>query len=137
MQQFVRWALTAFVLFVGSSAKAATILLNAILTGGQVIDPTGSQATGNASVVLDRTDQIMQVTLGYQALFPGGFLVAVDIHCCVQPDGVIPGNLIVALTMPNVPAVPTGTYVSTPLDLNMSVFNPAFVTAEGGLVQAR
>jgi hypothetical protein len=120
-----------------ASGANADILLTASLNGANVIDPTSSNATGSASVVFDPAGHTLFVTLGYQGLFPPVF--AVHIHCCVVPLGSIPGNLIVATTMPDFPSSPSsGVYVSTLFDLNMGTFyNGAFVVAVGGVTQAR
>jgi len=63
--------------------------------------------------------------------------VAAHIHCC-QPFGT---NAGVATTVPAFPGFPlgvtSGTYSSAVFDLTQSlIYNPAFVTLQGGLAQA-
>jgi len=88
--------------------------------------------------VLDPTAQTLQVIASFFGLTTPD--TAAHIHCCA-PLGT---NAGVATTVPAVPAFPgfplgvtQGTYLSPLFDLTQPpIYNPAFVTLEGGLSQA-
>ena len=116
-------------------AHAVPITFNATLTQANEVPPTGSPATGLATVVLDPTAQTLQVNATFSGLTSND--VAAHIHCCA-PLGT---NAGVATTVPAFPGFPlgvtSGTYSSVVFDLTQStIYNPAFVTLEGGLPQA-
>jgi hypothetical protein len=84
---------------------------------------------------LDPTAQTLQVSATFSGLTSND--VAAHIHCCA-PLGT---NAGVATTVPAFPGFPlgvtSGTYSSAVFDLTMpTIYNPAFVTAQGGLPQA-
>jgi hypothetical protein len=94
-----------------------------------------SQGTGFATVVLDPTAQTLQINVTFSGLTSND--VAAHIHCCT-PLG---SNTGVATTVPAFPGFPlgvtSGSYQSVVFDLTQpTIYNPAFVTARGGLPQA-
>ena len=94
-----------------------------------------SQGTGFATVVLDPTAQTLQINATFSGLTSND--VAAHIHCCT-PLG---SNTGVATTVPAFPGFPlgvtSGSYQSVVFDLTQPlIYNPAFVTARGGLPQA-
>ena len=94
-----------------------------------------SPATGTATVILDPTAQTLQVNATFSGLTSNDIMA--HIHCCA-PLGT---NVGVATTVPAFPGFPlnvtSGTYSSVVFDLTQSlIYNPAFVTLEGGLPQA-
>src|SRR5881409_2960099 len=94
-----------------------------------------SQGTGFATVVLDPTAQTLQLNVTFSGLTSND--VAAHIHCCA-PLGT---NAGVATTVPAFPLFPlgvtSGSYSSAVFDLTQStIYNPAFVTLQGGLIQA-
>ena len=94
-----------------------------------------STATGLATVILDPTAQTLQVNATFSGLTSPD--QAAHIHCCA-PLGT---NAGVATTVPAFPGFPlnvlSGTYTSAVFDLTQPlIYNPAFVTAQGGLSQA-
>jgi CHRD domain-containing protein/PEP-CTERM motif-containing protein len=94
-----------------------------------------STATGLATVILDPTAQTLQVNTTFSGLT--SLDQAAHIHCCA-PLGT---NAGVATTVPAFPDFPlnvlSGTYTSAVFDLTQPlIYNPAFVTAQGGLSQA-
>jgi hypothetical protein len=99
------------------------------------VPPTSSTGTGFATVVLDPTAQTLQVSATFSGLTTND--VAAHIHCCA-PLGT---NVGVATTVPAFPGFPlgvtSGTYGPMTFDLTQPlIYNPAFVTLEGGLAQA-
>ncbi len=118
-------------------ANAIPITFIANLTQANEVPPTGSPATGLATVVLDPTAQTLQVNATFSGLTSND--VAAHIHCCLASP-FLPGvNVGVATTMPaflGFPlGVPSGTYSSAVFDLTTAaIYNPAFVTLEGGTI---
>ena len=67
--------------------------------------------------------------------------IMAHIHCCLPSPFATGVNVGVATTVPAFPGFPlgvtSGTYSSVVFDLTQStIYNPAFVTLEGGLAQA-
>jgi CHRD domain/PEP-CTERM motif len=97
--------------------------------------PNNSPGTGLATVILDPVAQTLQVNATFSGLTSNA--VAAHIHCCA-PFGT---NAGVATAVPAFPGFPlggtSGTYSSAVFDLTQpTIYNPAFVTLEGGLAQA-
>ncbi len=117
------------------AAHADPITFIANLSGANEVPPVASGGTGLATIVLDPTAQTLQVNATFSGLT--SLDVAAHIHCCA-PLGT---NVGVATTVPAFPGFPlmvtSGTYSSVVFDLTQSlIYNPAFVTLEGGLPQA-
>jgi hypothetical protein len=117
-------------------ANAIPMTFVASLSGANEIPPVVTPGTGQATVILDPTANTLRVEVTFSGLTSG--TTASHIHCCV-PSGA-PGNLLVATTTPTFAGFPLGvtfgTYDNT-LNLTLaSSYNPAFVTAEGGIPQA-
>jgi len=131
--------LMAILLLQVPATQAAPITFVATLSGAAEIPPSGSPGTGQATVVFDPTANTLEVQVSFSGLTSG--TTASHIHCCVPAaPPALPGNLLVATTTPTFPGFPlgvtSGTYDHT-LDLtSASSYNPAFVTAEGGIPQA-
>jgi len=118
-----------------SAAHATPITFAFALSGANEVPPRASPATGFASIVLDPTAQTLQVNVSFSGLTSPD--VGAHIHCCA-PLGT---NVGVATTVPAFPGFPlnvtSGIYTSVVFDLTQSlIYNPAFVTLEGGLPQA-
>ena len=127
--------LTAALTLPMPTAHAIPMTFVANLTQANEVPPTGSPATGLATVVLDPTAQTIQINATFSGLTSND--VAAHIHCCA-PLGT---NAGVATTVPAFPGFPlgvtSGTYSSVVFDLTQStIYNPAFITLEGGLPQA-
>jgi CHRD domain-containing protein len=91
--------------------------------------------TGLATIVLDPTAETLQVNATFSGLTSNTTMA--HIHCCA-PLGT---NAGVATTVPAFDGFPlggtSGTFSSAVFDLTQSsIYNPAFVTLEGGLAQA-
>lgn len=117
------------------TAHAIPMTFVANLTQANEVPPTGSPATGLATVILDPTAQTIQINATFSGLTSN--VTAAHIHCCA-PLGT---NAGVATTLPAFPGFPlgvtSGTFSSAVFDLTQPlIYNPAFVTLEGGLAQA-
>jgi hypothetical protein len=117
------------------AAQATPMTFVGNLSGANEVPPVASPGTGLATVILDPTAQTLQVNATFSGLTSND--VAAHIHCCA-PLGT---NVGVATTVPAFPGFPlgvtSGTYNSVVFDLTQStIYNPAFVTLEGGLAQA-
>jgi hypothetical protein len=131
--------LIAITLLQAPAAQAAPITLAATLSGAAEIPSNNSPGAGQATVVLDPTANTLHVQVSFSGLTSG--TTASHIHCCVPAaPPALPGNLLVATTTPTFPDFPLGATSGTYdhiLDLTLSSsYNPAFVTAEGGVPQA-
>jgi hypothetical protein len=117
---------------------AATTVLFANLSQANEVPATGSPGTGTATVTLDTSAQTLHVVESFGGL--GSNTTASHIHCCLASP-FLPGvNVGVATTTPTFPGFPLGVTSGTYdmiFDLTLaSSYNPAFVTAQGGLPQA-
>ena len=108
---------------------------SAVLTGSAEIPPNASPATGTALITVDFDLLTMQVEASFAGLL--GTTTASHIHCCLPTAS---GNVGVATTLPTFTGFPlgvsAGTYDHT-FDMALaSSYNPAFVTAQGGIANA-
>jgi hypothetical protein len=127
---------TALMLLV-PAAYAIPVTFVGNLTGANEVPlpPVPSSATGLATVVLDAAAQTLQINATFSGLTSN--TNAAHIHCCA-PLGT---NAGVATTVPAFPGFPlgvtSGTFTSAVFDLTQpTIYNPAFVTLQGGLTQA-
>jgi CHRD domain len=119
------------------AAHAIPITFVANLSAANEVPPpvVVSPGTGLATIVLDPTAHTLQINATFSDLTTP--TVAAHIHCCA-PLGT---NAGVTTTIPAFPGFPlgvtSGTYSSDVFDLTQPlIYNPAFVTAQGGLAQA-
>lgn len=117
-------------------ASATIVTFSTDLDGITEIPPNASPATGDALITVDLDIFTMQV----QATFAGliGTTTAAHIHCCTATPGA--SNVGVATNLPSFTGFPlgvtSGTYDHT-FDMALaSSWNPAFVTAQGGISNA-
>jgi CHRD domain/PEP-CTERM motif len=115
------------------------------LTGANEIPPSGSSATGFATVVLDPTAQTIQINVTFAGLTTPA--TAAHIHCCLASP-FAPVNVGVATTVPAFPGFPvppnipppgvtSGDYHSAILSLlDAGTYNPAFVAMFPGGIPA-
>ena len=130
--------LAAALILPAPAAHADPMTFIANLSGANENPANASQGTGLATIVLDPVAQTLQVNATFSGL--GSNDTMAHIHCCEA----VPGanlNIGVATTVPAFPGFPlgvtSGTYSSAVFDLTQSlIYNPAFVTLEGGLPQA-
>src|SRR6266404_784205 len=125
------------------AAHAIPMTFVANLTQANEVPPTGSPATGLATVVLDPTAQTIQVNATFSGLTSND--VAAHIHCCLASPFLTGVNVGVATTVPAFPLFPlgvtSGTYSSAVFDLTQSlIYNTppitGFVALQGGIPQA-
>jgi hypothetical protein len=109
-------------------------VFTAALDGPSQNPPVASQGTGNAIVTWDTLTNQMSVNVSFTGLTTPN--TAAHIHCCIAP----PGNTGVATTVPTFTGFPggvtAGTYSHTFDMTAASSYNPAFVTANGGVAGA-
>src|SRR5712672_577744 len=117
------------------AAHATPMTFVGNLSGANEVPPVASPGTGLATVILDPTAQTLQVNATFSGLTSND--VAAHIHCCA-PLGTNVGGATTVPAFPGFPlGVTSGTYNSVVFDLTQStIYNPAFVTLEGGLAQA-
>jgi hypothetical protein len=128
----------AALLWPALATYAAPLTFIGTLTGANEIPPVASPGTGQVTVVLDPVAQTLQITVTFSGLTSP--TTAAHIHCCL-PSPLAATNVGVATTVPAFPGFPlgvtAGTYSSPVFDLTQPlIYNPAFVTAQGGLAQA-
>lgn len=112
-----------------STASQAAIF-STQLAGSNESPANTSPATGSATVNFDLATHLLSIETSFSGLT--GNTVAAHIHCCVAP----PGNTIVATQVPTFSGFPSGatsgTYSNTFNTLDLTSWNQAFVTANGG-----
>ena len=118
-------------------AAASLIRYEASLSGAAEATPNDSPGTGTALVDYDSVFETLRVQVTFSGLT--GLTTAAHIHCCTAlPDA---GTAGVATTTPNFLGFPIGVTAGIydiTLDLTSAgSFNPAFVTAQGGVDGAR
>ena len=132
-------ALAAAMLVAAPLADAALIHFNVNLIGSNEVPPSGSLATGVASLDLDTTAQTLTGHIVFSGLTSN--TTAAHIHCCLASPFLTGVNVGVATVVPAFPGFPLGVTSGTDdfvLDLSSaSAYNPAFVTAQGGLANAK
>jgi hypothetical protein len=124
------------------AANAIPITFTADLSAANEVQdpPVVSPGTGLATVVLDPTAHTIQISATFSGLL--ALTTAAHIHCCA-PVG---ANAGVATTVPAFPGFPivatgmgvtSGNYSSEVFDLREPlIYNPMFVTNQGGLANA-
>jgi hypothetical protein len=132
-------ALAAAMLVAAPLADAALIHFNVNLIGSNEVPPSGSLGTGVASLDLDTTAQTLTGHIAFSGLTSN--TTAAHIHCCLASPFLTGVNVGVATVVPAFPNFPLGVMSGTDdfvLDLSSaSAYNPAFVTAQGGLANAK
>jgi hypothetical protein len=118
------------------SAQTAPISYFAYLSGVNEAPPNSSPGTGLAHVTIDVVANLMHVDVSFEGLTVGN--TAAHIHCCTT--GPFTGTAGVATSVPTFIGFPTGAtsgFYSNNFDLTLALsYNPAFVTAQGGIAQA-
>lgn len=131
MRRTLKACVTAAALFAcAGSAHALTYFTT--LSGPDESPPNSSPATGAALVIIDETTDIMDVEVAFSGLL--GTTTASHIHCCTAVADT--GTAGVATEVPFFDSFPigvmSGSYVHLFDLLDLTSYNPAFVTAHGG-----
>jgi hypothetical protein len=111
---------------IGTTLEATPITYTASLNGIQTVPPTGSLATGLATITVDSATHLLTFDISWSNLAanPSGL----HIHCCA-PIGT---NGMLAINFQGFPAATSGVYVQI-ADLTVStLYNAAFLAAHGG-----
>ena len=108
----------------------------ATLSGANENPPNASPGTGLATIVLDPTAQTLTISAMFSGLTSNDTMA--HIHCCAAAP-LDNTNIGVATTVPAFPGFPlgmtSGTYGPMTFDLTASlIYNPAFVTMQGGTI---
>lgn len=123
-------------LLLASSANAAILQYGGALSGANESPPVASPGSGTAIVTIDTVAQTMRVQVNFIGLTSGN--TAAHIHCCLATP--FTGNTGVATITPTFTGFPTGAVAGSYDHLfsltDAGTYNPAFVTAQGGLAQA-
>ena len=135
--------LAAALMLPAPAARAITMDFGGILSGANENPPNGSPGGGVVTVQLDTTAQTISILAAFFGLTTPD--AAAHIHCCQT----VPGtnmNVGVATTIPTFGAlggnpefplgVLFGTYNQTFSLLDSTFYNPAFVSANGGVAGA-
>jgi hypothetical protein len=131
-------ALIALMMLWVPAAHASPITFTAVLSGANENPANNSTATGLATIVLDPTAQTLTISATYSGL--GSNATMAHIHCCASAP-FNNTNIGVATIPPAFPGftlgMTSGTYGPMTFDLTLpGIYNPSFVTAQGGLAQA-
>jgi len=136
MKNALAVALFMSVVFLAApQTKADPLVFTATLSGGAESPPNGSPGTGIARVTIDPIAHTMRV----EVTFAG--LVAPNTAAHIHAPLAVPftGTAGVATTTPTFTGFPAGTAGSYDHTFDMTLassYNPAFVTAQGGLANA-
>jgi len=129
--------LAAAMLVAAPSARATLIFIHVDLRPTNEVPPTASNGTGFADLLLDTVAQTLQGHIVFSGLTSN--TTAAHIHCCLASP-FQSANVGVATLVPAFPGFPLGVTSGVDdfiLDLSSaSAYNPAFVTAQGGLANA-
>ena len=124
------------VLLAAPPTHASVFTFHAVLTGAQEVIPNGSPGIGSATVSLDEVAHLLTIDVSFADLTD--VTTAAHIHCCTAVPGT--GGAGVATTTPFFPGFPigvtSGSYFHIFNTMDPASFNPAFITASGGLAQA-
>jgi CHRD domain len=124
----------ALVLLINSAAFASPITFNAVLNAANEFPPNPSPATGMAMVIIDPAAHLLTVSASFSGLTTPS--TAAHIHCCTTTP--FSGTAGVATQLPafsNFPLGATsGSFTQTYDTTQALLYNPAFVTAQGGLI---
>ena len=116
------------------SASAHTDIFRSLLGAATENPPVPSPGMGTSLVTIDFDVKTMRVETSFVDLI--GTTTAAHIHCCINP----PTNVGVATMTPSFSGFPLGVMsgaMDTTFDMTLaSSYNPSFVTANGGSIDA-
>lgn len=122
--------------FSAPASQASPVTFTAVLDGPSEAIPNASPGTGSATVIIDAATHTMDVSATFSGLV--GTTTASHIHCCTAaPDS---GAAGVATSTPTFTGFPSGVTAGSYSHLfdmtDADSYNPAFITAQGGISQA-
>jgi hypothetical protein len=131
-------AAAAALVTISAPAYAIPFEFNTVLLGSNEFPPVATPATGSAKIIFDPAAHTMSVHVEFTGLI--GNTTASHIHCCLPAPFATGVNAGVATTTPTFAGFPlgvtSGVYDNT-LDMTLATsYNPSFVTAHGGLLDA-
>lgn len=134
------WCCLALVAAFAIALPARAVLLNfhVNLSGANEVPPNGSPGIGFATLTLDTVTNDLFGQIEFSGLLAP--TTAAHIHCCLATPFLTGANAGVATLLPAFPGFPLGVTSGVDdfaLDLDLaSSYNPAFITAQGGLANA-
>lgn len=133
MKQFLTILAFAAAFFGVPASQASPLTFTALLNGTSEAPPNASPGTGSATVIFDMDSHTMDISVIFSGLL--GNTTASHIHCCTAAPNT--GNVGVGTTTPTFPGFPLGVSAGSYshfFDMTLaSSYNPAFVTAQGGI----
>jgi hypothetical protein len=131
MKRLSALSLLAAAWLFATAVQAIPFTFFTTLSGPAENPSNASPGTGFAIVTFDPVAHLLGVHVEFANLL--GTTTASHIHCCIAP----PGNVMVATALPTFPGFPLGVTAGTydqVFDTTLaSTWNPAFLTAHGGI----
>ena len=136
MKKFLMIFAVAAAFFGAPASLASPVTFTAVLDGPSEAIPNASPGTGAATVIIDAAAHTMDVSVTFSGLV--GTTTTSHIHCCTAaPDSGAAGVATSTPTFPGFPSGVTAGSYSHLFDMTAAAsYNPAFITAQGGVSQA-
>ncbi|MCC6071611.1 CHRD domain-containing protein [Massilia sp. GCM10020059] len=136
MKRFISLLALALAMVATPAAFADTLYYRATMSGPAEAPPNASPGYGVAFFIVDDVALTMSMNVPFFDLL--GTTTAAHIHCCTADP--LMGTAGVATATPSFPEFPsgvtTGLYERTFSLADASFYNPAYITANGGTVDA-
>jgi hypothetical protein len=133
MKRFASSIALTLTSLVSSVALALPITFNTTMSGLAEVPPNASPGTGTATLVLDDAAMTMSLNMQFSDLLAPAS--AAHLHCCTAVP--LTGTAPVAVPFNDFPlGVVAGSYSQVFNLADVSIYNPAFITAAGGTVDA-
>jgi hypothetical protein len=128
-------AAAILVALAAAPAHTQVTVFTAALNGASEVPPTGSPATGSATVTLDEALNTLLVNESFSGLVGGGATGA-HIHCCALPG--VNGPVAVDFVPNGFPLGATSGFYTHLFDLmNAATYGGGFLTTQGSVLNAR
>lgn len=135
IRKATRFAVPTVALLAAASAQAQITTYTAVMSGANEVPVVPTTGTGFFTATYDASTFTLSLTETFSGLVSATTIS--HIHCCTAPGS----NVGVSTPLPSFPGFPAGVLAGTysnSFDLSLpGSFNPAFVTAQGGLLNAR
>lgn len=133
MKRYASSLALALTMLVSSVALAVPITYQATMSGLAEAPPNASPGSGLATLILDDAAMTMSLSMQFLDLLAGSS--AAHLHCCTAAP--LTGTAPVAVPLSDFPlGVTSGSYSHVFNLADASIYNPAFITANGGTVDA-